>query len=173
MKYTVLPWMNALSAGRILIGIAFLLIGWCILEYFLKNYSRTLRRGTLAIMSNTAWALCLNAAICTVAFWRWALILSLAISLLFLVIIRGELKTAREEELEGARGVNPTIRQIRSELFADLSIEEQLAFKKAYQPVRLWWWLWLPLMIAIPFLAVLLLEQLGAGDYLFNIVYFE
>lgn len=173
MKYTVLPWMNAISAGKILVGIAFLLIAWCILEYFIKKWSMNLRRGHLAIMSNTAWALCLNGAICTVAFWRWALILSLAVGILFWIIIRGELKTAREEELEGARGVRPELKEIRSELFADLPIEEQLAFKKNYKPVKLWWWLWLPLMIAIPFLAILLLEQLGAGDYLFHIVYFE
>ena len=173
MKYTVLPWMNALSAGKILIGIAFLLIGWCILEHFIKKYWLDLRRGHLALMSNTAWVFCLNTAICTVAYWRWALILSLAVGLLFWFIIRGELKTAAEQEADGARGVNPQIRQIRSELFADLPIEEQLAFKKSYRPVGFWWWLWLPLMIAIPFLAVLLLEQLGAGDYLFSVVYFK
>lgn len=173
MKYTILPWMNAVSAGKILVGIAFALILWCILEYFLKRFSLSLRRGTLAILSNSAWALCLNAAICTVAFWRWALLLSLAIAILFLVIIRGEFRTARDEEMDGARGVNAEIRQIRSEQFSDLSIEEQMEFKKNYRPQKFWWWLWLPLMIAIPFLFVLLLEQIGVGDYLFHVVYFE
>ena len=173
MKYTILPWMNAVSAGKILIGIAAALIGWCILEYFLKRFSLSLRRGTLAIMSNTAWALCLNTALFTVAFWKWALALTFGIALLFWFIIRGELKTAAEQELEGARGVNPEIRKVRSEQFADLSIEEQLAFKKAYRPMKFLWWIWVPLMILLPFLLVLLFEKCGAGDYLFSVVYFE
>lgn len=173
MKYTMLPWMNPLSAGKIVIGAAAVLLFYNIFEYFLKKNNFSMSRGTLALISNTAWPLCLNFCAFTLFYWYWALPISMGISLLFVIIIRGELKTTREQELEGARGLNPHIRTLRSEAFADLSIEEQMEFKKNYRPHQFYWWLFLPLTIVLPFLAVLLLEQLGAGDYLFSIVYFE
>ena len=64
------------------------------------------------------------------------------------------------------------IRTVRAEIFSDLSIEEQLEFEKKVKPHKFYWWLFLPLVMVIPFLVVLLLEQLGVGDYLFSVVYF-
>lgn len=169
----MLPWMDPLSAGRIVVAAAVVLILYNIFEYFLKRNNISMSRGTLALISNTAWPLCLNFCVFTLFYWYWALPISMGITLLFIVIIRGELKTTKEQELEGAKGLSPEIRKIRSEAFADLSVEEQLEFKKNYRPQKFYWWLYLPLMIAVPFLMVLLLEQLGAGDYLFSIIYFE
>ena len=173
MKETLLPWMDPLSAGHLVVTAVFILVLYNVFEYFFKRNNITMRRGTLAIISNSAWALCLNFCIFTLAFWYWAVPLSLALSAIFIVIIRGELKTAREEELDGAKGLTPEVRTARAELFSDLSIEEQLEFKKNYKPQKFYWWLYLILTVSLPFLLVLLLEQLGAGDYLFQVVYFE
>lgn len=173
MKYAMLPWMDPLSAGKIIIGIATVLILYNIFEYFFKHHNLTMGRGAFAIMSNTVWPLCLNLCIFTLAYWYWAFPLAIALTVVFIVIIRGELKTAREEELEGAKGLTAEVRKIRSEWFADLPVEEQMEFKKSYQPQKFVWWLYLPLVVLIPFLIVLLLEQLGAGDYLFSVVYYE
>ena len=76
------------------------------------------------------------------------------------------------DELEGRRGLNPLIRTVRAEIFNDLSIEEQMEFKKTVQPQKFYWWIFLPLVMILPFLTILLLERLGVGDYLFQVVYY-
>lgn len=173
INYAVLPWMDPMSAGRILPAVIGLLVLYSILEYFFKKHNTTMRRGTLALIRNTVWTLLLNLCIFTVAYWQWAFLLAAGMGALFIVILRHELKTAYQEELEGYRGLNPQIRAIRAELFSDLSIQEQLDYKKTVRPQKFYWWIWLPLVVILPFLCILLLEQLGVGDYLFEVVYYE
>ncbi|MBQ8893696.1 MAG: hypothetical protein IJ043_04730 [Clostridia bacterium] len=173
LKYTFFPWMDSLTVGRILPPLIILLVAYNIFEYFFKKHNISMRKGTLSIISGTAWTLLLNTCFFTIAYWQWAILFSAVLALLFIVIMRYELKVSYQEELEGYRGLNPEMRKIRAELFADLSIEEQLEFKQNVHPQKFYWYVWLPLMLLIPFLTVLLLEQLGVGDYLFQVVYFE
>ena len=173
IKYTMLPWMSNLSAGYIVSAALALLFGWMLFEKLFKSRNITMRRGTLAIISNTVWPLLLNVCVFALAFWYWAIPLSIGVAVIFVVIIRGELKTAREEEMEGAWGLFPAIRQIRAEAFQDLSIPEQMAYKARVKHQKVLWPLWAACIIILPFLLILLLEQLGVGDYLFSIHYFE
>ena len=172
-KYTVLPWMENLSAGYIVSVCIVGLFAWMLIEKMIKKYNTTMRRGTLAILSNTLWPLILNTCAFTVAYWQYAIPLSIGCAAVFCIIIRGELRTAREEELEGARGLSKELRELRSEAFSDLSIEEQMEYKANVKHQKCIWWIWAPCVIILPFLAVLLLEQLGVGDYLFAVHYFE
>ncbi len=173
MKYTILPWMDALSAGHIVPVVLALLAAYCIFEFFFKRHNITMRRGTLALITNTVWPLLLNLCFFTLLFWQWAFVLSIVMGGVFIAIMRNELKVAYQDELEGFRGLSPEIRHIRAEAFADLTIEEQMAYKKTVKPHKFFWWCWLPLVVVLPFLLVLLLEQLGVGDYLFQVVYFN
>ncbi len=173
LNYTILPWMDPLSVGKIIPTVVGILVAYCIFEFFFKKYNNSVRRGTLSLITNTVWPLTLNTCFFTVLYWQWAFPLSAVIGLIFISVIKHELKIAHEDELEGFRGLNPTIRQIRGEIFADLSIEEQMEYKKTVKPHKFYWWLFLPLVVIIPFLVVLLLEQFGLGDYLFQVVYFE
>lgn len=170
MKYTILPWMDGVCAGYIIFGAMALLICYSIFEFFFKRHNLSMRRGTLAIIGNTVWPFCLNICIYALIYWYWAIPASLALSLIFWVIIRGELKTAHEEELEGCWGLFPAIRKIRGEAFADLSIEEQLAYKAHVKPQKFYWWIYVPALVILPFCIILLLERLGIGDYLFFVV---
>lgn len=172
LKYAILPWYDQISAGYIVSVAGGLLIAYCIFEAIFKRYNKSMRRGTLALIGNTVWPLLINIGIFSVAYWQWALPLATATAVLFLFVIRHELKEAYTEEKEGYRGLNPLIREVRAELFADLSIEEQMAFKEQIKPQKFYWWIWLPLMIAIPFLVMLLAEAIGVGDYLFQVVYY-
>lgn len=172
LKYAILPWYDQLSAGYILSTAGALLIAWCIFEAIFKRYNKSMRRGTLALISNTLWPLLINCGIFAVAYWQWAVPLSAVCGTLFLFVIRHELKEAYTEEKEGYRGLNPLIREVRAEMFSDLSIEEQMEFKAQVRPQKFYWWIWLPLMIAIPFLVMLLAEAVGIGDYLFQVVYY-
>ena len=172
-KYTVLPWMSNLSAGYIVIYCVAGLFLWMLLEKILVKQNTTMRRGTLTIISNTLWPLLLNTCAYALAYWYYAIPLSIGCAVVFCIIIRGELKSAREEELEGAVGLSKAIREIRSEAFADLPVEEQMAYKAQVKHQKCIWWLWAPCILILPFLAILLLEQLGIGDYLFFVHYFE
>lgn len=173
LKYTFFPWMDSMTVGRILPALFILLVGYSLFEYIFRKHNFSMRRGTLSIIGNTVWALLLNTCFFTIAYWKWAFAFSIICGLFFILVIRNELKVAYQDELEGYRGVNPEIRKLRAELFADLSIEEQMEFKKTVKPQRFPWYLWLPLVVIVPFLLILLLEQLGVGDYLFKVVYFE
>ena len=164
--------MNALTVGRIVPVAVALLVAFCIFERVFSKHNNTMRKGTMSIISATAWTLILNFIFYVIAFWQWAVGFSVAMALFFIVILRHELKIAYQDEKEGFRGLNPLIRSIRGEIFSDLSIEEQMEFKKNVKPQKFYWYLWLPLVVGLPFLAVLLLEQLGVGDYLFEVVYF-
>lgn len=172
LEYAILPWYDQVSAGYILAAAGGLLIAYCLFEAIFKRFNKSMRRGTLVLIGNTVWPLLINIGIFSVAYWQWALPLAAAVGILFLFVIRHELKEAYTEEKEGYRGLNPLIREVRAEIFADLSIEEQMAYKEQVQPHKFYWWIWLPLMIAIPFLVMLLAEALGVGDYLFQVVYY-
>lgn len=172
LTYAILPWYDQISAGYIVSVAGVALIAYCLFEAIFKRYNKSMRRGTLALIGNTVWPLLVNIGIFSVAYWQWALPLSAAVGVLFLFVIRHELKEAYTEEKEGYRGLNPLIREVRAEIFADLSIEEQMAYKEQVQPQKFYWWIWLPLVIAIPFLVMLLAEALGVGDYLFQVVYY-
>lgn len=172
LEYAILPWYDQVSAGYILAAAGSLLIAYCLFEAIFKRFNKSMRRGTLALIGNTVWPLMINIGIFSVAYWQWALPLTAAVGILFLFVIRHELKEAYTEEKEGYRGLNPLFREVRAEIFADLSIEEQMAYKEQVQPHKFYWWIWLPLMIAIPFLVMLLAEALGVGDYLFQVVYY-
>ena len=172
LTYAILPWYNQISAGYIVSAAGVALIAYCLFEAIFKRYNKSMRRGTLALIGNTIWPLLVNIGIFSVAYWQWALPLAAVVGILFLFIIRHELKEAYTEEKEGYRGLNPLIREVRAEIFADLSIEEQMAYKEQVKPQKFYWWIWLPLVVAIPFLVMLLAEACGVGDYLFQVVYY-
>lgn len=172
INYTVMPWMDGVIIGYIVPFALAVLVAYSIFEFFFKRRNLTMRRGTLAMITNTIWALMLNLCVFSIAYWRWALIIAAVLSLLFISIIRHELKVAYDDELGGRRGLFPAIRTIRGEEFADLSVEEQMAYKKTVKPYRFYWYFFLPITVLLPFCAVLMLDLLGVGDYLFEVYYF-
>lgn len=161
-----------MSAGRIVSVALVVLAAYCLFEQIFKRHNITMRRGTLALINNTVWPVVLNTCIFAVAYWQWAFPLALICGGIFIFIIRGELRRSYQDELEGYRGLFTEIRKIRAEAFADLSIEEQMEYKKSVKPQQFFWWIWLPAVVVLPFLLILLLEQLGVGDYLFSVYYF-
>lgn len=173
MKYTLLPWLDVLSAGKIIPPVGALLIIWCILAGLFKRWNSRIRRGHFAVVDNTVWPLLLNTVVFTVAFWKWAFPIAAGIGVIFIFVIRNEQKRALEDERVGMFGMNPTIKQLRGEAFNDLSVEEQMAYKEKVSPYKFYWWIYLPAVVILPFLLMLLLEALGVGDYLFQVVYFE
>ncbi len=173
MKQTYLPWMNVLSAGKIIPPVIAILIAWCIFAALMKKYNSSIRRGHFAVVDNTLWALLLNTMIFTVSFWQWSFPVAIGIGAIFIWVIKNEQKRAWEDERIGMRGMNAEMKRLRGEAFNDLSIEEQMAYKEKVKPYSFRWWIFLPAVVLLPFLLMLLLEALGVGDYLFRVVYFE
>lgn len=172
IEYTMLPWWDVLSAGKIVPILGFLLAGWALFAGLFKRYNASVRRGTFAVIDNTVWPLLLNSIIYTTLFWYWAAPISIGLSYVFEAIIRHEQKRAFEEERLGCFGLNKEIKTLRGEAFNDLSIEEQLSYREKVTPYRFCWWAHMLLCVILPFLLVLLLEALGAGNYLFKVYYY-
>lgn len=173
MKQTYLPWLEVASASRIVPTILGLLFAWCLFSFFFKKINATVRRGTFSIIDNTVWGLLLNSMIFSLMFWYWAFPIAVGIGLVFISVIRYDLKRAFEDERIGMFGLNKELRMLSGEAYNDLSIEEQMAYKEKVPPYKFYWWVYLLLVVLLPFLLMLLLEQLGLGNYLFQVVFFE
>ena len=173
MRVTLLPWMDTASAGHILTVTILFPVFYQIFEYIFRRYNLTMRRGTLAIIGNTVWPFFLNICFYALFYWYWALPLSVAFTLVFFAVIRGELKAAYEDERLGGWGVSKEIRKLRADAFGALSLEEQMAYKEDVRPQKFLWQLYFPALIVIPFLIVMLLSCLGVGEYLFVPVVLE
>lgn len=172
IEYTMLPWWDVMSAGRSVPVVALLLVAWAVIAALFKRYNTTLRRGHFSMVDNTVWPMLLNTIVYLVAFWYWGLPVAVGIALIFESVIRNDLKRALEDERQGMFGMNPTVKILRGEAFNDLSVEEQMAYKERVIPVRFYPWLHFLAVVILPFLAVLLLEQLGLGNYLFRVYYY-
>lgn len=172
IEYTMLPWWDVLSAGRIVPVLGFLLVAWWLFASLFRKYNSSVRRGTFSVIDHTVWPLLLNTVVYTVLFWYWAAPIAAGLSYVFEAIIRNEQKRAFEEERLGRFGMNREIKNLRGEAFNDLPIEEQLAYRDQVQPYRFTWWKHMLLCVILPFLAVLLLERLGLGNYLFRVYYY-
>ena len=162
-----------MSASRVIPVVGSLLIAWCIFSFFFKKFNSTVRKGTFSIIDNTVWALLLNTVLFTLLFWNVAFPFALGVGGVFIAVIRNDLKRAFEEERIGMFGMNEEMRLLGGEAYNDLSIEEQLAYKEKVKPYKFDWWAFLLLVVVLPFLIMLLLEQLGLGDYLFETLYFD
>ena len=99
LKYAILPWMEQITAGRIISVAAILLAAWCLFEAIFRRYNKSMRRGTLALISNTVWPLLVNLCIFCVAYWQWAFVLAAVVGLIFISVLRHELKEAYIDEL--------------------------------------------------------------------------
>ena len=172
INYTVMPWMDSVVIGYIVpIAIA-IILAYSIFAFFFRRHNMTMRRGSFALITNTVWTLMINLCVFCLAFWQWAFLITTILSLLFVSVIRHELKTAYDDELGGRWGLFPAIRTIRGEAFADLSVEEQLAYKETVVPYQFHWYYFVPITVLVPFCTILCLDLLGVADYIFEVYYF-
>ena len=109
-------------------------------------------------------ALFINTAMCALFFWYAALPICLLISTVCAVSARGVQKNALVDEKNGKWGLDPDLRQVRGEMFSDLSPEEQIERKKevdrTFRKTRV-----LPfflITVGLPFLLIVLLYFCGA-----------
>ncbi len=170
IDWTYLPWEQQGLAGNIcwlclLAGVLFGVITQLIRR---TSLGYDLHGAPFLTMEGAGYALLLNTAIYALFFWYVAWAVSLFFSWLFYVSVRGIQGRIYYEEKDGRWGLYPPLRQIRGEMFSDLSVEEQLQYKqevdRRFRKVNPLWYF--PLTVLLPFGIILLLRLVGL-PYLF------
>ena len=165
IDWTYLPWEEQGTAGNIcwvcfVIGALFLLVTQIIRR---TNLGYDIHSAPFLSMECTVLALVINTAVYTLFFWYAAWAVSLAFSIAFYISARGIQKKIYSDEKDGKWGLFPDLRQVRGELFSDLSIEEQMEYKKKVDATfkKLDPRLYFPLTVILPFLLILILKLCG------------
>ncbi len=167
IDWTYLPWENARVCGVICwtcvaLGLLFA-IGTFVIAG--TNAGHNIHVAPFTAVRAYGAALFVNTAMFTLFFWYAALPIGLFISTVCIVSARGVQKNALVDEKNGKWGLDPDLRQVRGEMFSDLSPEEQIRRKKeverVFRKTRI-----LPfylLTICLPFLLVVILYFCGAS----------
>ena len=165
IEWTYLPWDVQSFAGKVcwpcvVIGVLFVLVTQIIRR---SSLGYDLHHAPFLSMEVTVLALVINTAVYGLFFWYIALCVSPFFSVIFFVSARGIQNKIYHEEKEGRWGLHPPLREIRGEMFSDLSIEEQLEHKakvdKTFRKLSPLWYF--PLTILVPFAIILLLKLCG------------
>lgn len=171
-EYTSLPFYNNFTAAKIFAVVAVLIIAFLIIKAVISKNSLTLHRAPFSVCTAYINIALINIIFCTFMYWYWALPLSLALTLIYMHTTYMEVKDANSEERSGVWGLNKDIRRIRGELFNDLPIEEQLAYRekvKDYKFSRIVFVV-VAMLIPLAFIGVCYLLDIG---YLFYPVIIE
>ena len=170
IDWTYLPWEQQDTAGKIcwaclLVGV-FVLLTTQIIRRSSLGYD--IHEAPFVSLECTLLALAINVAIYALFFWYVAAVISTGFSLAFYWSARGMQNKIYYEEKDCKWGLCPQLRNIRGEMFSDLSVEEQLDYKKtvdaSFKKLNPLWYF--PLTVLLPFGIILLLMLCGL-DYTF------
>ncbi len=165
IDWTYLPWDEQGMAGNVcwiclLAGVLFAAITQIIRR---TSLGYDIHQAPFLNIEMVGYALALNTAVFSLFFWYVAIFVSLFFAFIFYVSARGIQNKVYYEEKDGRWGLHPPLRQIRGELFSDLSIEEQLEYKaevdRRFRKLSPLWYF--PLTILLPFAVVLILQLCG------------
>lgn len=134
--YTLLPFYYPLTTAKLLFISFALLMTVLIIKTIIYKTSLTLHRAPTAILFGYIQTCIINVMLCTFLYWYIALPICLVMSCVFAFTTSGEVKDANTEERIGVWGLNRDIKQIRGELFNDMSIEEQLEYSKTVRQTK-------------------------------------
>ncbi|MBQ6947219.1 MAG: hypothetical protein IJN42_04145 [Clostridia bacterium] len=165
IEWTYLPWDVQGMAGKVcwpcvMVGVIFVLITQIIRR---TRLGYEIHHAPFLSMEVTGLALVINTAVYSLFFWYVALPVSLFFTTILCISARGIQNKIYSEEKDGAWGLHPSLRQVRGEMFSDLSVEEQLEYKKkvesSFRKLSPWWYY--PLTVLVPFGVMLLLKLCG------------
>lgn len=165
IEWTYLPWDVQGVAGKVcwpcvLVGVLFLLITQIIRR---TPLGYDIHHAPFLSMEVTGLVLVVNVAIYSLFFWYVAIAVSLFFTFIFYISARGIQNKIYYEEKDGKWGLHPPLREVRGELFSDLSVEEQLEYKaevdRKFRKLSPWWYF--PLTVLLPFVIILILKLCG------------
>ncbi|MBR5782968.1 MAG: hypothetical protein IKY33_01940 [Clostridia bacterium] len=165
IDWTYLPWDKQSVAGYIcwacvLICAAFLIVTQIIRR---TNMGYDIHCAPFVSMECTMLSLCINTAVFALFFWYAALAISLGFAAVFYLAARGMQNKIYHDEKDGKWGLFSDLRQVRGELFSDLTVEEQLEYKKKIDATfrKLDPRLYFPLVILLPFVLMVIMKMCG------------
>jgi len=160
---TILPFMNALTAAKIFGIIVAVAVALYVIRAVVYKKALGLRRGPTAVFFYGAIAITFNTALYTFFYWKWALPVSVVITLVYMSATWHEVKEGNSEERVGVWGLNKDIRTVRGEIFNDMTKEEQLEYTGKVKEYKFWWPLFIAVCVATPILIALLWKIAGLG----------
>ena len=125
-----MPFLNIDISVKLFIASFLIFVFLLTVKTIVYKRSLSLHRAHASIFS--AYVICSSANVIftTFLYWYWALSLCFVFSVIYAFSTAREVAESNSEERMGIYGLNKEIRRIRGEIFNDMSIEEQIAFRK-------------------------------------------
>lgn len=170
IKWAYLPWLDQGRAGTVcwiclVCGVIFALTTQ-LLRHTRAGYD--LHAAPFLTVEAYGYALAVNTALFSLFYWYVALSVGFCFALAFGCAVRGQQTKIYYDEKNGKWGLSPALREVRGELFSDLSVEEQLATKQrvdaAFRKLNLW--IYFAATLVLPFAVMLIMYACNMG-YLF------
>ena len=170
--YTLLPFLDVITAAKLFLFFAALILLTAVIRKIVFKRSLSLHKAHASIAFSLVTASLANMLFTTFLYWYWALPLSIAISVIYAFTTAGDVKDANSEERIGVWGLNEDIRRVRGEIFNDMTVEEQIAYRGKVKETRFSKTLFIIISLAAAAVIVLLFNALDIG-YLFSPVPIE
>ncbi len=164
--YTVLPFLDITVTTRLLIVTFLVFVFTLVVKQIIFKNSMTLHRAPVSVIFAYICCSVVNVMFCTFLYWYWAVFLCTVMSLIYAFTTAREVKESGEEERMGIFGLNKDIRRIRGELFNDMSVEQQIEYRKNVKEYGFSKILFVVITLIIPALAIAVFHFLNIG-YLF------
>lgn len=154
LEETILPFYSAITAAKVFGVLVLLIVAAYIVRRAVYKRALSLRRGPTAEVFYLIIASLMNTVLYVFFYWWWALPMSVAIALAFMSATSHEVKEGNADERCGVYGLNKDIRQIRAELFNDMSVEEQLEYTSKIKEYRFYRIRFIAVCVMVPLLIV-------------------
>ena len=164
--YTVLPFLDITITTRLLVATFLVFVFTLLVKQIVFKTSVSLHRAPVSVLFAYICCSVVNVMFCTFLYWYWAAFLCTVMSVIYAFTTAREVKESNEEERSGVYGLNKDIRRIRGEIFNDMSIEDQLEFKKSVKEYQFSKILFIVVTLIVPALAITVFHFLDIG-YLF------
>lgn len=159
----LLPFEDPLTAAKLFFAVFALLLIYVITRAVIASRSMTIHRAQFAVVCSCIANSLANIFVSTFLFWYIALPLCMVITLIYMFATANEVYEANAEERSGVWGLNRDIRRVRSEIFNDMTQEEQIEYRKSVREFRFNKPLYMLISMAVPVLFILICAFSGAG----------
>lgn len=153
-EYTLLPFLSISLSARILVISFFVFLSVIIVRKIVFSRSLSLHRAPVTIFFDFIACSCGTVVLCSFLYWYLALPLCLAIALVYAFSAAREIKEANAEERMGIYGLNKEIRRIRGELFNDMTVQEQIEYRKTVKETRFSKILFVAVLMLVPIITI-------------------
>lgn len=158
-----LPFEDPLTAAKLFLAVLVLLLIYAVIRAVISSRSMTIRRAHFAVACSFIANSLANIFVCTFLFWYLALPLCIVITVIYMLATANEVHEANSEERSGVWGLNRDIRRVRSEIFSDMTQEEQIEYRKNVREFNFNKPLYMLISMTVPLLFILICTFFDTG----------